>query len=165
MALFSKFLRSPAPRPERSRRTRLYVETLESRIVPYANSGDFWLHPQLVTISFVPDGTVLGQSFTGPVRSNLFANFNARFGSAATWQNVFLKAAQLWAQQTNINFAVVSDSGADIGAGSYQQGDSTFGDIRIGGDDFGILNNSLAGADMPQPDNNYSAAGDIEMNT
>src|SRR5438105_2357025 len=109
MALFSKFLRSPAPRPERSRRTRLYLETLESRIVPYTNSGYLWPHPQLVTISFVPDGTVLTQSFNGPVTSNLFYTFNGRFGSPATWQNVFLKAAQLWAQQTNINFAVVSD--------------------------------------------------------
>ena len=63
MALFSKFLRSPPPRPERSRRTRLYLETLESRIVPYTNSGYLWPHPQLVTISFVPDGTVLAQSF------------------------------------------------------------------------------------------------------
>src|SRR5207247_2683056 len=97
MALFSKFLRTPAPRPVRSRRTRLYLEPLESRIVPYTNSGDFWLHPQLITISFVPDGTVMGQSLYGPITSNLFATFNGRFGSAATWQNVFLKAAQLWA--------------------------------------------------------------------
>jgi len=33
-----------------------------------------------------------------------FATFNAKFGSATTWETQILKAAQLWAQQTNINF-------------------------------------------------------------
>jgi hypothetical protein len=55
----------------------------------------------------MPDGTNLGG-----VTSNLFSAFNARFGSAAAWQNQILKAAQVWAQQTNLNFAVVSDNGA-----------------------------------------------------
>ena len=59
-----------------------------------------------VTISFVPDGTNLGGK-----ASNLFSSFNARFGSASTWQNIILQAAQSWAQQTNINFAVVPDNG------------------------------------------------------
>ena len=115
----------------RNGRTGLQVEPLESRIVPYNVSGYSWPHPELITISFEPDGTNLGSSV-----SNLFASFNARFGSVSAWQNQILKAAQVWAQQTNINFAVVPDNGAPTGSGNYQQGDPGFGDIRIGGFNF-----------------------------
>lgn len=133
------------------------VEALESRVVPYAVSGNAWPSPQLVTISFEPDGTNLGG-----VSSNLFATFNAKWATT-TWQNVILKAAQAWAQQTKLNFAVVADSGAPLGSGSYVQGDPTVGDIRIGGYNFG--SNSLAASYQPPPVNNYSIAGDIQFNT
>ena len=43
----------------RARRARLAVEQLEAREVPYNVSGGAWVHPELVTISFVPDGTFL----------------------------------------------------------------------------------------------------------
>jgi hypothetical protein len=132
---------------------------LESRIVPYATSGNAWPNPQLVTLSFEPDGTNLGG-----VSSNLFAQFNAAFGSTAAWENVIIKAAQVWAAQTNLNLSVVADSGADSGSGSYQQGDATFGDIRIGG--FGMQDSSmLALGYLPPPVNNYSIAGDVVFNT
>src|SRR5919201_1573324 len=139
-------------------RTRLELEALESRVVPYAVSGDIWPHPELVTIGFVPDGTDLGG-----VTSNLVSTFNARFGSASAWQNQVLKAAQQWAAQTNLNFAVVTDNGSDAGSGSYQQGDPAKGDIRIGGYDFGT--DTLASAFYPPPINNYSLAGDVTFNT
>jgi hypothetical protein len=140
-------------------RTRLNVEVLESRLTPYVTSGSAWLSPQLITISFVPDGTDLGG-----VSSDLFATFNGHPGwSTSTWQNQILKGAQQWAAQTNINFAVVSDNGAAIGDGNYQQGDPNMGDIRIGGYDFGT--SDLAGAYLPNPLNNYSIAGDIQFNT
>lgn len=144
--------------PDRYRR-RLEVELLENRTVPYAASGNLWPHPELITLSFQPDGTNLG----GPT-SNLFARFNAAFGSASAWQNQILKAAQAWAQQTNLNFTVVSDNGTGSGGGAYQQGDPAMGDIRIGGFNF---NNSgiLALAYMPPAVNNYSIAGDIAFNT
>lgn len=146
------------PRAPRSHRARLELETLETRLVPYTTSGNAWPNPQLVTISFMPDGTnVNGQT------SNMFATFNAKFGSAATWQNQILKAAQQWAMQSNLNFAVVADSGAGSGSGSYQQGDPTFGDIRIGGYNFG--NSTIAQAYLPPSVNNYSIAGDIQFNT
>jgi hypothetical protein len=134
------------------------LENLESRLAPYNTSGNLWPHPELITISFMPDGTNLGG-----VSSNLFSVFNQKFGSAAPWQNQILKAAQAWAQHTNINFAVVSDNGAADGSGNYQQGDPGFGDIRIGGSNFG--NNTLAMAYLPPPVNNYSIAGDIQFNT
>src|SRR5262245_47317240 len=138
--------------------TRLDLEVLESRVALYSASGNAWPQAQLITISFVPDGTnVNGYS------SNLFATFNAKFGSASAWQNQILKAAQQWAQQTNINFALKADSGAPSGSGSTQQGDDSFGDIRIGGYAFG--NTTLAQAYLPPPVNNYSIAGDIQLNT
>src|SRR5437588_8264903 len=90
-----------------SRRPALGLEQLESRLVLYTASGNAWPSPQLVTISFVPDGTIIATSGQNYVGSNLFAKFNAKFGSAAAWQNIILKAAQSWAQQTNLNFSVV----------------------------------------------------------
>ncbi|HMC89754.1 MAG TPA: matrixin family metalloprotease, partial [Gemmataceae bacterium] len=137
----------------------LGLEALESRIVPYSLSGDAWPVPKLITLSFVPDGTDLGG-----VSSNLFAVFNAHRGwTTSTWENQILKAAQQWAAQTNINFAVISDNGVGVGGGLYQQGDPAMCDIRIGGFNYGT--SDLAGADMPPPANNYSAAGDIDFNT
>ena len=139
-------------------RLRPSLEDLESRVVLYSASANAWPAPQLVTISFMPDGTNFGGQST-----NLFSKFNSMFGSPSTWENLILQAAQLWAQQTNINFAIVPDNGAMDGSGNYQQGDPGFGDIRIGG--FNFYSTTLAGACMPPPVNNYSAAGDIAFNT
>jgi hypothetical protein len=161
---FMRFLRKPArPRAPLSGRAFLQVEVLETRVVPYVTTGNSWPNHQLVTISFVPDGTILGSNGNGYITSNLFATFNAKFGSASVWENQILKAAQVWAQQTNINFAVVPDNGTPLGQGAYQQGDPTLGDIRIGGYNFGTR--TLASADLPPPGNNYSIAGDIQFNT
>lgn len=159
----SRFLRGREQQPgkviRRERRaSRIKAESLESRILLYATSGNAWPNSELITISFMPDGTDLGG-----VSSNLQSTFNTKFGSAAVWQNQILKAAQYWAQQTNINFAVVSDNGDYAGGGLFQQGDPGFGDIRIGGFNFG--SSALAQAYLPPPINNYSIAGDIQFNT
>jgi hypothetical protein len=163
MSFFTKG-RFPAKRSP-CRRTRPVLEELETRLVPYTTSGNAWPFPNLITISFVPDNTTLGSNGSGYIYSNLFASFNAKFGSATTWQNQILKAAQTWAQQANINFAVVADNGTGLGLGNYQQGDPGMGDIRIGGFDFGGDESTLAQAYTPPPVNNYSAAGDIQLNT
>jgi hypothetical protein len=139
------------------------LEGLESRVVPYATTGNAWPNPQLITISFVPDGTIVGTSNGGYVYSNLFATFNAKFGSPARWENIILQAAQTWAQQANINIAVVPDSGVAEGAGNDMQGDPTMGDVRISG--FTFSSNALAMAAFPPPANNYSVAGDVSFNT
>jgi hypothetical protein len=143
------------------------VEALESRLTPYAATGNLWPHPQLVTLSFVPDGTVMALGNGGQITSNLSATFNAIPGvtSPATWQNIILKAAQSWAAQTNINFAVVGDDGSPAGSGSYQQGAGNFGDIRIGGYNFGSNSSWLASTFYPPSVNNYSVAGDVAFNT
>ena len=151
-----------SPRSTRSARRNLSLraapERLEPRLLLFATSGNAWPAPSLITISFMPDGTnINGNS------SNLVSTFNTKFGSAATWQNQILKAAQQWAQQTSINFAVVSDNGTATGSGSNQQGDPGFGDIRIGGYNFGT--STLAQAYLPPTVNNYSIAGDMQFNT
>src|SRR5262249_16447383 len=69
----------------------------------------------------------------------------------------------VWAQRTNINFTVVSDNGAAWGGGNYQQGDPGYGDIRIGGYNFG--SSPLAWAYQPPPAKNFSIADDVFLNT
>jgi predicted Zn-dependent protease len=134
------------------------LESLESRLVLFAVSGNAWPNPVAITISFMPDGTNLDG-----VQSNLFSAFNANPRLAGQWQTQILKAAQVWAQQTNINFIVVPDNGTPSGWGNYQQGDPGFGDIRIGGYAFG--SSTLARTYQPPPVNNFSLAGDIAFNT
>ena len=164
MRLFGKRNRR---RPQRAgaapARVRLEVESLEARIVPYALANAAWPQPALVTISFVPDGTLVGTNAQGYVYSNLFAKMNAKFGSPSVWENEILRAAQSWAVQTNLNFDIVADNGTSIGQGAYQQGDPNMGDIRVSG--YGFSTNYLATAASPPPVNNYSIAGDIQFNT
>jgi hypothetical protein len=159
MNLWSIFQKSSRIKHPALRKAQLRLEALESRLTPYSVSGNAWIHPNLLTISFVPDGTNLGG-----VSSNLTGQWNGAFGSSSAWQNVILKAAQSWAQQTNLNFSVITDGGGGSGTGSYQQGASSMGDIRIGGFNF---NNPglLALGYMPPPVNNYSLAGDMVFNT
>ncbi len=124
----------------------------------YSVSGNAWPDPHVITISFMPDGTQInGQT------SNLQSTFNSKPSLYGRWQAQVLRAAQVWAAQTNINFVVVSDNGAPEGSGNYQQGDPGFGDIRIGGYNFG--SSTLATTYMPPPVNNFSIAGDIVFNT
>jgi len=114
------------------KRVRLVLEHLEERLVPYSATGNTWPNPQVITLSFMPDGTQLSAAVGSPTTSNLFSTFNSKFGSTTAWENQIIKAAQVWAQQTNINFVVVPDNGAPSGSGNNQQGDPGFGDIRIG---------------------------------
>src|SRR5262249_10423924 len=140
--------RHAAPAPHS--RTRPRLEELESRVVPVTtgiNPGgappNVWPSPQLVTLSFMPDGTFITNNLHGSVYSNLYSRMSPLYWvrSPADWQNVILRAAQAWAQQTNINFAVVSDNGVGEGYGPDQQGDPGHGDIRFGMYDFGSTQN------------------------
>lgn len=161
MSLLRRWFRGGTPaRPARRRnKLRPDVEGLETRVVLYSASGNAWPNPQLITISFMPDGTQLGGNYT----SNLFSTFNSNSNLDGKWQNVILQAAQTWAQQTNINFAVVPDDGAPQGSGPDEQGDPGFGDIRIGGFNFG--SSTLALTYQPPQVNNFSIAGDVAFNT
>jgi len=147
-------LKNPTSSRRRLKVSGLPIEQLEARLV----LTNAWPSPQLVTISFEPDGTDLGG-----VSSNLTSSFNSSMGTTGAWQAEIMRAAQVWAQQTNLNFVLASDSGAAIGSGAYQQGSSTIGDIRIGGYNFG--SSTLAQAFLPPPVDNFSIAGDIQFNT
>src|SRR5262249_47861818 len=137
MRLFWKSAGRRSPRPS-APQARPGLEELESRLVPYSSSGSAWLpvnggvSNQLLTISFVPDGTLMTSGTGGNVYSNTFAKCNAKFGSTAAWQNAIITAAQQWAQYANLNFSIVSDNGTPSGQGLYQQGDPGVGDIRLG---------------------------------
>jgi hypothetical protein len=158
--LFGKASRTGARRRS-ALRTRPSLETLESRVVPaIAMSGNAWPSPQLITLSFMPDGTLISAGSTGNVTSDLFATMNARVPTA-TWQDAIIAAAQTWAQQANLNFSVIPDNGTPAGQGNYQQGDPGMGDIRIGA--YNLGSGYLAGTYMPPPADNYSIAGDMSF--
>jgi hypothetical protein len=157
MSLFSKSRSPLRGRSPISIRPRL--EELETRVVPYTTTGTAWPYPNLITVSFVPDGTAI----TGNLTSNLFSDMSS-LGTTATWQAQFIKAAQTWAQEANINFSTVSDNGTTSGGGNYQQGDPGMGDIRIAGIDFGTTS-ILAETYLPPNDSNYSISGDVIFNT
>ena len=138
------FLSRSRRRITRSKLALDTIESLETRLVLYAATGNAWPTSQIITISFQPDGTNLGG-----VNSDLFKEFNGNSNLAGRWQTEILRAAQTWSEVTNINFVLVADNGTASGGGKYQQGDPGFGDIRIGGYDFN--NSSLARAYMPPP--------------
>src|SRR5438309_6984174 len=119
----------------RTARCRPVLESLEERLVPYALSGYQWANLN-VSVSFMPDGTLISSSYP----SNLFAVYNAAYPQA-TWQREIARALQSWADVSNLNFHFVADDGSPQGTAGLAQGDSRFGDIRIGGYNmgFGIL--------------------------
>lgn len=145
-------------------RFRPAVEWLETRTVPYSTTGNSWLHPELISLSFAPDGTDLLTWADGERQySDLIGDFNGTWPTSA-WQYQFLKAAQVWAQQTNINFRVATDNGAALDSGLYQQGSADFGDIRFTGYNPSVTS-WYGRADYPQPINNTSWSGEEFYNT
>lgn len=141
----------------RGRSLRPRVENLEDRLLLYSTSGGSWVYPARVTYSLVPDGTSIGG-----VASNLFATMNARFPTA-TWQHAIQDAAAVWEAVANVNLVQVSDNGSPIGTSGDEQGDSRFGDIRIGG--YAQSMSQLAFAFLPPQINGGTDAGDIFFNT
>src|SRR5215813_11375528 len=125
--------RSPALRARSARpcRYRPVLEALEDRITPYVLSGYQWANPN-VSVSYMPDGTLIASSYP----SNLFAVYNAAYPQA-TWQREVARALQSWANVSNLNFHFVADDGSPQSTAGLAQGDSRFGDIRIGGYNMG----------------------------
>jgi hypothetical protein len=111
----------------------------------------------------MPDGT-------GRRRSSQLADEcdgRTLFGRA-TWQKEILRGVQSFAANTNLNFSIVSDDGSPFGSAGgsgsdwNMQGDSNFGDIRIGGIDLG---GALGISMLPPPINGDTTAGDFFLST
>src|SRR5438874_8857219 len=103
----------------------------------------------------MPDGTLISSGYT----SNLFAVYNAAYPQA-TWQREVARALQSWANVSNLNFHFVTDDGSPQGTAGLAQGDSRFGDIRIGGYNMG---SGVLG--LGWSPGGTTTAGDVELNT
>ncbi|MFZ5831091.1 MAG: matrixin family metalloprotease [Planctomycetota bacterium] len=134
------------------RSAQLRFEGLEERLVMYALTGYSWADHN-VSASFLPDGT----TSEGYV-SNLYAELDA-IASPEVWQREFARALQTWANVADLNFHFVADSGVASGTSGLAQGDSRFGDIRLGAHP---LNSYVAYAYYPS--SYYTIGGDITLN-
>jgi hypothetical protein len=133
------------------RRQALQLTYLEDRTVPAS-----WIDPTNLTVSFPSDGTPIGST-----SSSLFNAFGGDTSSDA-WRVEVLRGLQSWAAVANVNIGLVSDSGRAFGASGSIQGDSRFGDIRIGGMP---LSPDTLGSTVPF---NWTAgtwSGDVLLNT
>jgi hypothetical protein len=108
-------------------KTRLLgtMECLEDRSLP-ATFGIPWADAGHLTLSFAPDGTptLLGD--------NSLAATMSQAGSSAQWQREILRAFQTWAVNANINIGLIADGGQAFNTPGAVQGDTRFGDIRVG---------------------------------
>ncbi len=145
-------------RPRRSSAAHLNLESLEARLLLYSTTGGQWTFGNRITYSFAPDGTSIGG-----VPSAWYQSMSNRGFSPQTWKTEFRKAAAVWEDVANINLVEVPDNGAAFGVSGNQQGDSRFGDIRIGGSP--QSSNVLGLSFLSPPYNGGTLAGDIVMNT
>src|SRR5262245_56109606 len=134
---------------------KLFLECLEDRSLP-ATFGIPWPDAGHLTLSFVPDGTQVGNQ-----QSQLFSLLDTSTPTQV-WQTQILRAFQKWAAPTNINIVPVSDSGDPLGTTGPVQGDSRFGDIRIAAVP---LPSDVVAFATPFDPTAGSWAGDIEFNS
>ncbi len=107
--------------------TPLRIEHLEDRSLMSATAlGTPWPDAGALSLSFAPDATPIGAQ-----KSNLFKTLD-KTASEDDWQREVLRAFQAWAVHSNINIAVTPDGGDAFGAPGDSQGDTRFGDIRVG---------------------------------
>jgi hypothetical protein len=129
---------------------------LEDRTVP-ATVNVPWPDSTHLTLSFAPDGTAIAGH-----QSDLFSAMNANL-PRATWQREILRAAQTWAAAANVSVGVVSDGGQPFGTPGLNQGDSRFGDIRVGGQPMAA--GALAVSVPHDPFLSGTWSGDVLFNT
>ena len=110
----------------RRRRYRPNIDSLEDRLV-LSTYGNAWPNPGDISISFAPDGTSDGNQ-----PSTLFQTLNGLDQGGNDWELTMLRAFQTWATEANVNFSLSGDGGLAFGTSGAIQGDSRFGDIRIG---------------------------------
>jgi hypothetical protein len=124
-------------------------DTLESREAPYGSWSGL-----VVSYSFVPDGT----SWSGGT--------SAIVGSLGRylpgWRDSVRRAFSHWTVATGLTFVEIADQGQPFASLGKQQGDSRFGDIRIGGVVSPASPKTLAWTYGPPP--STTVAGDVTFN-
>ncbi len=137
------------------RRIRPRFEQLEDRLTP-SSLGQPWPNPGHLTLSFANDGTLINGA-----PSCLVQTLN-RLAPTSQWQQTVLKAVQAWVPTTNVNFSVVGDGGQPFGSDGSVQGDSRFGDIRVG---MASLPANLVATTAPFSWTGSTWSGDIVLNS
>jgi hypothetical protein len=132
------------------------LERLEERRL-LTEFGIPWPEIDHLTLSFVPDGTMAGNS-----ASDLFATLNSQMPTHE-WEEDILQAFQTWAVQSNINIGLVSDGGQPFGTLGLKQSDPRFGDVRIG--TFPMGADVLAVANPYNPFVASTLVGDVFLNS
>jgi hypothetical protein len=147
------------------RRTVLALERLEDRTVP-ATSAAVWPDPGQLTLSFVPDGTLIGSSPSNLSQVVSSANqttggppAGATAASANPAEAAILQAFQTWAVNSNINVGVVPDDGAPLSTAGAVEGDPRFGAIRVAAAP--LAPTSLATTTPYEPGSPWSGTGVI----
>ncbi len=125
----------------------------------YTTIGAAWTDFGSITYSYMPDGT---QIAIGSPPSSLFQTMNS-YMPTSTWQNDIQQAAASWEAVARLNLSLTTDNGAPVGSGPYQQGNPSFGDIRVGA--MPLPSGYLAETVLPPPINGDSSAGDIFINS
>ncbi len=125
--------------------------------VDYTLMGGKWDDSQTITFSIPADGVSWG-SGTNNINAKLDAEFNG-----TSWVGLISDALQVWSAATNLNFALVTDGNESFNTSGIAEGDSRFGDIRIGGYDLGS-STTIAQTYGPPPNGN-TASGDVLLNT
>lgn len=140
------------------------IEALEVRELlatigaDYQLSGFRWSNPERITYSIAPDGV-----FWDHGTNQLHSTLDASLGDGK-WEREVARALATWQAVANINIVPVGDSKRDLDAPGLAQGDSRFGDIRIGGYTFPGNTTTLAETYFPPP-NGTTSAGDVVLNT
>jgi hypothetical protein len=142
----------------RKSNAQLFLTDLEPREVPAGMTFDEkWVDPRNLTMSFAPNKTKIeGVSSTS---FSTFGGFNLGTNPS---QLEFLRAVQAYVSISNINVGLVSDSGDDFGISGEPQGDSRFGDIRVGARP---LSNSALATAIPFDWSVGTWSGDIIVNS
>ena len=140
----------------RLRKRPCAIERLERRDL-FAAQVAPWPEIDSLRISFVPDGTQVGDS-----RNELFRMLNSTLPNV-DWQLEMLTAFQTWAIETNSNVGLVEDQGQPIGTIGFKQGDLRFGDVRLGA--FPMEQDVLAVANPYDPFIANTWVGDVFLNS
>ncbi|MCA9129507.1 MAG: matrixin family metalloprotease [Planctomycetales bacterium] len=147
-------------RGHKRQRRQMTCEQLDVRLALDATASAAaalpWFDPAELTYSFAPDGTSLGNE-----QSSLFSEL-ARTGTTEQWQDAIARAFNTWLGILGTSIQSTNDTGAPFGTFGPTQGDSRFGDIRIGA--VPLAGNVMAQAIPHSIITQGSWAGDILFN-